>query len=335
MKRFSILLLYLHLLAVPAFAAAPPVIDAVTPDCMIPMDLPAPELHVSAHCEEGGTLLYQWYTAETADASLLTRIDGAQDASYTPPVLAGERYYCVEVRCSHDGTLSDSLFSRLISVSFEAPWYDLVIVSMPDKLEYASGEVLDLTGLRVDVFYSGGVFHSVDGEGLTAPQEPLDALGEQEIVVRFENGAAAFRITVHGAHVHEYGGWETTISATCTESGLRTRSCACGDTQSETISPKGHRWKGGQTCTVCGAKKQSGSSGGTSTSNKASTPAVPAEPAAFAQSEASVQPEAAQETITIRWRSPWHNALLFGGILIVVLLFVLLLFSRSSQSSKK
>lgn len=331
MKRFPIFLLCLLLLAVPVLAAAPPVIDAVTPDCMIPADLPAPELRVSAHCEEGGTLLYQWYTAETADASALTRIDGAQDAAYIPPVLTGERYYCVEVRCSHDGALSEAVFSRLISVCFEAPWYDLVIVSLPDKLEYASGEVLDLTGLRVDVFYSGGVFHSVDGEGLTVPQEPLDVLGEQEIVVRFENGAAAFRITVHGAHVHEYGSWETSAPATCTEAGLRTRSCACGDTQTEAISPTGHRWKGGRTCTVCGAKKQSGTSGGANTPNTASAPTVPDEAAA----SAAPAQEASQETVTIRWRSPWHNALLFGGILIVILLFVLLLFSRNNQASRK
>lgn len=41
-------------------------------------------------------------------------------------------------------------------------------------------------------------------------------------------------------HEHSYGEWVTISNPTCTEEGLRERTCTCGDKESETISPLGH-----------------------------------------------------------------------------------------------
>ena len=74
--------------------------------------------------------------------------------------------------------------------------------------------------------------------------------------------------TVIKATGHNFGGWNITKSATCTESGSQTRTCAaCGKTETKTIPAKGHtssKWiidkqpavgvKGSKhkECTVCG-----------------------------------------------------------------------------------
>ncbi len=42
-------------------------------------------------------------------------------------------------------------------------------------------------------------------------------------------------------HTHSYGGWKTVTAATCTTSGVKQRSCSCGDIQKETIPATGHK----------------------------------------------------------------------------------------------
>ncbi len=55
------------------------------------------------------------------------------------------------------------------------------------------------------------------------------------------------------AHEHEYKVTET--KATCTEDGVRTKTCSCGNTQTETIPATGHNFVNG-VCTVCKASEQ-------------------------------------------------------------------------------
>lgn len=52
-------------------------------------------------------------------------------------------------------------------------------------------------------------------------------------------------------HVHSYGEWTETQKPTCTRDGLRTRSCACGDTETERIGATGHNYVD-DVCTNCG-----------------------------------------------------------------------------------
>lgn len=68
-------------------------------------------------------------------------------------------------------------------------------------------------------------------------------------------------------HTHEFGEWTVIKEATCTEDGSRTRSCSCGESETESVSATGHTeeilaaypatcTEGGLTegkkCTVCG-----------------------------------------------------------------------------------
>lgn len=52
-------------------------------------------------------------------------------------------------------------------------------------------------------------------------------------------------------HVHEFGEWKEKVRATCSEDGLKTRSCACGLVQFEVI-PKADHTLVNDKCTVCG-----------------------------------------------------------------------------------
>lgn len=79
-----------------------------------------------------------------------------------------------------------------------------------------------------------------------------------------------FEIYMIRTHTHIYGTWKTTKSATCTEAGLETRTCAtCGHVETRTIEPKGHKFTDkvvaptctadGYTehkCSVCGETKK-------------------------------------------------------------------------------
>ena len=42
------------------------------------------------------------------------------------------------------------------------------------------------------------------------------------------------------AHTHAFGEWEETTPATCTKDGVKTRTCACGETETRTIPATGH-----------------------------------------------------------------------------------------------
>ena len=68
-------------------------------------------------------------------------------------------------------------------------------------------------------------------------------------------------------HTHEFSDWEVTTAATCTEKGVETRTCACGETETREIPALGHTWgewevtkeatcvEAGvetRTCSVCG-----------------------------------------------------------------------------------
>ena len=69
------------------------------------------------------------------------------------------------------------------------------------------------------------------------------------------------------AHTHAFGDWEETTPATCTKDGVKIRTCACGETETQTIPATGHTfgdWEettpatctaGGvetRTCSACG-----------------------------------------------------------------------------------
>ena len=57
---------------------------------------------------------------------------------------------------------------------------------------------------------------------------------------------------------HTWGEWEVTTPATCTEAGVKTRTCSvCGETETAAIPAAGHNWGDDDICDDCGAEKSS------------------------------------------------------------------------------
>ena len=277
-------------------AAGPqePKIESDFPDCYGIMDEFVITLYSDATSPDGGTLEYQWYSTTVNDIATIRAIDEATGGTYTPPQKVGVVYYCYAVWNVKSGARSNPVYSRLIRVEYaEAePTVDsLEILSTPDKVVYTSGESLDLTGLKVRIWTSEGYIDSVNGDKLEITKNPLVTPGEQKIKVSYQGVSEFFIVTVKAAaHTHSFGDWTVTTEPTCTEPGIQTRDCDCGETERGEIPAIGHRWDEGQvtkkptetadgektfTCTACGetrtevleAGEASGQESGASQSN--------------------------------------------------------------------
>lgn len=87
------------------------------------------------------------------------------------------------------------------------------------------------------------------------------------VTVPYGDAFDFFIVTVNEApHTHSFGKWMVTTNATCTESGIMTRECDCGQTERMEVAATGHHWDDGKvtkeptetsdgeftfTCTVC------------------------------------------------------------------------------------
>ncbi len=58
-------------------------------------------------------------------------------------------------------------------------------------------------------------------------------------------------------HVHSFGEWKVTKEATCKKTGIKERSCACGEKETEALPLVGHDFEN-MTCKVCGTKASLG-----------------------------------------------------------------------------
>ena len=43
-------------------------------------------------------------------------------------------------------------------------------------------------------------------------------------------------------HVHAWSKWQTATEPTCTESGIQTRTCVCGESEQKALATPGHLW---------------------------------------------------------------------------------------------
>ena len=57
------------------------------------------------------------------------------------------------------------------------------------------------------------------------------------------------------SHVHEWSDWTVTTEPTCTEAGVETRSCECGETETRETAALGHDFVDG-VCTICGEAEE-------------------------------------------------------------------------------
>ena len=292
-KVWSVMIAFVFIIltfAMPVFSAGPsaPVILTTVPDCYLPMDGSPANLFVDAESQDGGTLEYQWYRTTVNDISTIKAINYATSNVYVASYDGYDSvvYYCCGVWNVWDENMKSApTYSRLIRVEFfeESPKaVSLEILSVPNKTVYISGEKLDLTGLRVRVWTPEGYFDSINGEGLEITKNSLVTVGEQKILVKYEDVSDVFLVMVKAAstattaksavttskHIHVFGEWSVEKEATCTQEGRRVRICSCGEKEYETIAMVEHDWgtpiivkeatpteKGEEivTCRVCGA----------------------------------------------------------------------------------
>lgn len=251
----TVLVLILCLIsAVSVYAAGPqePKIESEFPDCYCVIGDHIVTLYTDATSPDGGTLEYQWYSTTVNDIATIRAIDDATGGTYTPPQKVGIMYYCYAVWNIKSGTRSNPVYSRLIRVEYaEAegePTVDSIeILSTPDKVVYTSGECLDLTGLKVRIWTSEGYIDSVNGDKLEITKNPLITVGEQKIKVAYGEAFDFFIVTVKEApHIHSFGDWTVTTEPSCTEPGIKTRECDCGQTERAEIPATGHQWDNGK-----------------------------------------------------------------------------------------
>ena len=75
-------------------------------------------LSIQATSSNGGTLTYQWYTAESNSAAAMQPITGATNSSYKPDREEGTRYYRVSVTLTSNGVTSEPIYSSIVPVTF-------------------------------------------------------------------------------------------------------------------------------------------------------------------------------------------------------------------------
>lgn len=115
--------------------------------------------------------------------------------------------------------------------------YDYPQAEIVDKIFYINNTDSDVT-LTSQNYVVNTDFVGADGTAL-ADHWPISVKFTYEKKAEVEE------------HVHSYT--ETVKNATCTEDGLKTYTCKCGDFYTEVIKAEGHKFVDG-TCTVCEAK---------------------------------------------------------------------------------
>lgn len=97
---------------------------------------------------------------------------------------------------------SDLLFSNTANASSTTVTptaYQISISSYPIKTVYASGEKLDLEGLRVESYYMDGTINEI--KDYTAEGFRSNVVGVQTVYLHYQNCTASFQITVQPAKV--------------------------------------------------------------------------------------------------------------------------------------
>ena len=229
-------------------------------------------LRVEAYSPQGAALGYQWYSYDSYGG--LSAVPGANYSSFSPESVCGTRTYCVGVYAIVDGFRSDEIYSEPMSVTYTG----VEIITLPSKSNYYVGDRVDLSGLAVRVYDSSGSYWtSYNGNGLSVYPSQISSVGNVAIEISDGFSSAVFYVNAGteaqgkaANHTHEFGEWEVTKEATCVTTGVRTRTCSCGETQTEEILKTEHSWDDGTitkeatannngsrlyTCTICQANR--------------------------------------------------------------------------------
>lgn len=163
-------------------------------------------------------------------------------------------------------TVSGAFTTYEMVVSAEAP---ITIDSISGIVgNVATGAVAYATDSNIDS-HSFTVTYNVPAgtAGTYAVSADVDYVSDADLDDATVSVAAGAIVIEAPAHVHDWSDWEVTTPATCTEAGVETRTCACGETETREIPALGHTWgewevtkeatcvEAGvetRTCSVCG-----------------------------------------------------------------------------------
>ena len=152
---------------------------------------------VTASVSDGGQLSYQWYTSDGSSQSSL--IAGADESIYQPGTdyVGTTYYYCVVT--NHNNGLEVSVVSPSILVTVsDMRASSLSVVSLPYKTVYNAGDVLDTSGLQLQLVYASGSTELVSS-GFQVFPTLLDAAGTQTIELSYAGQTCSFQVTVQQA----------------------------------------------------------------------------------------------------------------------------------------
>jgi len=280
--------------SVSAAVSSPVITGDPSPIMGVKGDIPT-ALRVEACSYDNGYLGYQWYISYSGNYNELFPIEGACSNAYTPEQILGTVYYCAGAYNVSGNVCSEEVYSSIVPVTYAG----IAITGAPYKLNYTVGSPVDLSGLAVTVYdgYSGS-WQSYDGSGLSVYPSVLNSVGQIPVEVSYNGSSDVFYVNVgngtgktnnttknadgalttadgevvaaDGSHIHSFGEWEVTKPATCVTTGIETRTCECGETETQEIPRTDHTWDEGvvtkeatetsngaklYTCTICKANK--------------------------------------------------------------------------------
>ena len=161
-------------------------------------------------------------------------------SEYMSALSPGTKYYYKLFYVS-DGVERSSAVNWFITSGTAAPTLSGVSVNaMPTKIVYNVGDTFDKTGLTLTASYSNNTTKNIASSEISCSPSTLATAGTQTITASYGGKSCTFNVTVNAnEHTHSYKAAVTT-PATCTSAGLRTYTCACGDSYTEPIAAPGH-----------------------------------------------------------------------------------------------
>ena len=170
-------------------AIDPPTIKSTSvPDAKVGQDY-----YFKLDCSDPDAVFSIWYDPGKANDFDSTGLNLTQHGELEgTPRTAGVFYFTV--MASNDGGEG---YQRLKLTVAEGTTIELV--NAPDKVEYFSGEKLDMTGLKVLIHENGKTVESLNGDKLTYSDKALVTLGEQKIKLTYKDALEFFIVTVKEA----------------------------------------------------------------------------------------------------------------------------------------
>ncbi len=224
---------------------------------------------------EGYGIMSVSFSVDTDDDEFIISIDGKRSA----PISVNQGMFTIP------GGLSEGKHSLTVECG-DKVWNLTMVVS---GVIHATGIELDPSSISMIV---GGTYalkatilptDAVEKDVVWTTSDPSVATVSGGVVTAVSVGSATITASVgtlsdvcvvsvnEPPHTHSWGSGTVTKAATCTESGIRTYTCSCGETRTETISAFGHQWSAWtvtkeattsengikeRSCSVCGQKEQ-------------------------------------------------------------------------------